>query len=116
MNIFEKGIKTEWEDEKNKKGHILILEYIVNEGLDKFLSRIDELWTKLIFLVIGETIPYSNNINGVRFVDKTKYGYNKSVMFKFEIWVNSLMKDEELEEIKKMLTDEFGCSRKIKPM
>ena len=49
MNIFEKGIKPEWEDEKSKKGHILALEYIVNEGLDKFLSRIDGLWTKLIF-------------------------------------------------------------------
>ena len=116
MNIFEKGIRPEWEDEKNKKGQILILEYIVDKGLDNFLSRIDDYWIKLIFSVIGETIPYSHNINGVRFVDKTKLSYNKSVMFKFEIWVNKDMKEKELEEIKKLLTKEFGCSGTIKPI
>ena len=116
MNIFEKGIKPEWEDEKNKKGKILTLEYIIEEGLDKFLSKADELWIKLICLLIGETIPYCNNINGIRFVDKTKLGYNKSIMFKFEIWVNSSMKEEELEEIKQLLAKEFGCQGTIKPI
>jgi hypothetical protein len=116
MNIFEKGIKPEWEHEKNKKGKILSLEYIINEGLDSFFSRADKLWIKLITLLIGETIPYSNNINGIRFVDKTKSGYHISVMFKFEIWVNKLMKEEELEEIKKLLSKEFGCSGTIKPI
>ncbi len=114
MNIFEKGIKPEWEDEKNKKGQILTLEYIVDKDLDKFLSKIDELWIKLIFLLIGENIPYSNNINGVRFVDKTKV--LKSTIFKFEVWVNKNMKDEELEEIKILLSKEFGCLGTIKPI
>ena len=116
MNIFEKGIKPECEYEKNQKGQILTLEYIVKEGLDNFLSRIDEYWIKLIFLVIGEEIPYSNNINGIRFVDKTKLSYNKSAMFKFEVWVNKDMQEKELEEIKKLLTKEFGCSGTIKPI
>ncbi len=114
MNIFEKGIKPEWEDEKNKKGQILTLEYIVDKDLDKFLSKIDELWIKLIFLLIGENIPYSDNINGVRFVDKTKV--LKSTIFKFEVWVNKNMKDEELEEIKILLSKEFGCLGTIKPI
>ena len=116
MNIFEKGIKPEWEDEKNKKGKILTLEYIIDEGLDKFYSKADELWIKLICLLIGETIPYSDNINGIRFVDKTKLGYNKSIMFKFEIWVNCSMKDQELEKIKQLLAKEFGCQGTIKPI
>jgi hypothetical protein len=116
MNIFEKGIKPEWEDEKNKKGKILTLEYIIEVGLDKFLSNADELWIKLICLLIGETIPHSNNINGIRFVDKTKVGYNKSIMFKFEVWVNSVMKEEELEEIKQLLAKIFGCQGTIKPI
>ena len=116
MNFFEKGIKPEWEDEKNKKGSILTLEYIVDKGLEEFLSRVDNLWTKLIVLLIGETIPYSNNINGIRFVDKTKFGHFKSVMFKFEIWVNKNMKEEELKEIKQLLYKEFGCQGTIKPI
>jgi hypothetical protein len=114
MNIFEKGIKPEWEDEKNKKGQILTLEYIVDKNLENFLSQIDGLWIKLIFLLIGENLPHSNNINGVRFVDKTRV--TKSVIFKFELWVNKNMKDEELEEIKQLLNTEFGCLGTIKPI
>ena len=116
MNIFEKGIKPEWEDKKNQKGNILTLEYIVDTGLDAFLPKVSQLWMKLITYLIGETLPFCNNINGIRFCDKTKFGYNKSVIFKFELWVNSSMKEEELEHLKKHLVSEFGCSATIKPI
>ena len=116
MNVFEQGIKPEWEDIKNQKGNVLTLEYIVDTGLDVFLPKVTELWKKLLLYLIGETLPYSDNINGIRFCDKTKFGYNKNVIFKFEIWVSSLMKEEELEELKKCLLTEFGCSATIKPI
>ena len=116
INIFEKGIRPEWEDNKNRKGHVLTLEYIVDTGLDVFLPKVTQLWIKLICYLIGETLPYGNNINGIRFCDKTKFGFNKSVIFKFELWANSSMKEEELEELKKHLTTEFGCSGTIKPL
>ena len=116
MNVFEQGIKPEWEDKKNQKGNVLTLEYIVDTGLDVFLPKVTELWKKLLLYLIGETLPYSDNINGIRFCDKTKFGYNKNVIFKFEIWVSSLMKEEELEELKKCLLTEFGCSATIKPI
>ena len=116
MNVFEKGIRPEWEDTKNQKGNVLTLEYVVDSGLDVFLPKVTELWVKLLLYLIGETLPYSNNINGIRFCDKTKFGYNKNVIFKFELWVNSKMKEEELEELKKHLTSEFGCSGTIKPI
>ena len=116
MNVFERGIKPEWEDKKNQKGNVLTLEYVVDTGLDVFLPKVTELWKKLLLYLIGETLPYSDNINGIRFCDKTKFGYNKNVIFKFEIWVSSLMKEEELEELKKCLLTEFGCSATIKPI
>lgn len=116
MNVFEQGIKPEWEDKKNQKGNVLTLEYVVDTGLDVFLPKVTELWKKLLLYLIGETLPYSDNINGIRFCDKTKFGYNKNVIFKFEIWVSSLMKEEELEELKKCLLTEFGCSATIKPI
>ena len=116
MNVFEKGIRPEWEDPKNQKGNVLTLEYVVDTGLDVFLPKVTELWVKLLLYLIGETLPYSNNINGIRFCDKTKFGYNKNVIFKFELWANSSMKEEELEELKKHLTSEFGCSGTIKPI
>ena len=107
MNIFEKGIRPEWEDNKNKKGNILTLGYTADNDMDRFLSMITDSWIKLICFLLGETIPYSNNINGIRFVDKSNISYNKSIIFKFEVWVNSSMKEKELEEIKKLLTKEF---------
>ena len=116
MNVFEQGIKPEWENKKNQKGNVLTLEYVVDTGLDVFLPKVTELWKKLLLYLIGETLPYSDNINGIRFCDKTKFGYNKNVIFKFEIWVSSLMKEEELEELKKCLLSEFGCSATIKPI
>ena len=109
MNLFEKGIRPEWEDEKNKKGKTLILEYVISSNLDQFLSLVTESWMKLICYLIGETIPHSNNINGVRFVDKTKFGYLKNIIFKFEVWVNSSIEDKELSDLKEFLTSSFGC-------
>ena len=109
MNLFEKGIRPEWEDEKNKKGKTLILEYVISSNLDRFLSLVTESWMKLICYLIGETIPHSNYINGVRFVDKTKFGYLKNIIFKFEVWVNSSIEDKELNDLKEFLTSSFGC-------
>ena len=118
MNIFQKGIKPEWEDKKNKKGNILTLSYnMKNEDVDNFLEQAQELWIKLICLLIGETLPFCENINGIRFVDKTKLGNkNNSIIFKYEIWVNSLMVDEQLEELKNYCTKIFECKGTIKPI
>ena len=109
MNLFENGIRPEWEDEKNKKGKTLILEYIINNDLDQFLALVTESWMKLICYVIGETIPHSTNINGIRFVDKTKFGYLKNIIFKFEVWVNSSIGDKDLSDLKQFLSNSFGC-------
>ena len=109
MNLFEKGIRPEWEDEKNKKGKTLILEYIINNDLDQFLSLVTESWTKLLCYLIGETIPHSNYINGIRFVDKTKFGHSKKIIFRLEIWVNCSIEDKELSELKEFLSNSFAC-------
>ena len=109
MNLFVKGIKPEWEDEKNKNGKVFILEYEIKSDLDKFLCVVNDSWIKLLLYLIGEQLPYTDKINGVRFVDKTKLG--KGIIFKFEIWVNNLMNEEkEIEDLKSFLSKNFGCS------
>ena len=109
MNLFEKGIKPEWEDKKNKGGKVLILEYIINQELEQFLNIVNQSWIKLLCYLIGETLPYSEYINGVRFVDKTKFGKAKNIIFKFEVWVNSSLEKNGLEELKQFLSKDFGC-------
>ena len=117
MNIFQKGIKPQWEDEKNKNGNILTLSYTPSSAdLDTFLPQASKSWIKLICLLIGETLPNCGNINGIRFVDKTKLGYKKSIIFKYEIWVNKNMKENELDELKQYCNELFGCEGTIKPI
>jgi hypothetical protein len=114
INLFQKGIRPEWEDDRNKNGYTLMLEYIVKDNIEQFYTLVTEKWVKLMCFLIGETIPYSNNINGIRFVDKTKFGYNKSIVFRFEIWVDSSIKENEVDELKKKLSTEFGCMATVK--
>ena len=117
MNLFEKGIKPEWEDVKNKNGKILTQEYLIESGLEQFLSNATEIWIKLMCALIGEAIPHCNYINGIRFVDKAKFGYFKSIIFRFEIWVNSEMEEKKAEELKSFLSENFGCTGiTIKPI
>ena len=108
MNLFESGIKPEWEDSKNKKGKVLTQEYLIETGLEEFLTKITEIWIRLICNLIGEIIPHCNNINGIRFVDKAKFGYYKNIIFRIEIWVNSQMNAQDVEELKKFLFDNFN--------
>ena len=118
INLFVKGIRPEWEDENNKDGNTLILEYTLKEYNETFYSLLTEKWLKLMLGLIGETIPYSNKINGIRFVDKSKIAKsnNKITIFRFEIWVGKSMTDKEIEELKDKLFSEFGCMATVKPM
>lgn len=109
MNLFVKNIKPEWEEEKNKGGKIFVLEYFVASDLEKFLELIKEAWTKLLCLLIGETIPNSLKINGVRFVDKTKVGSWKKTKFRFEVWVCKEITEKEIGELKEFLKTTFEC-------
>ena len=109
MNLFVKGIKPEWEDKKNKGGKVLILEYVISHELAEFLKLVSESWTKLLCYLIGDTLPHSEHINGIRFVDKTKFGKAKSIIFKFEVWVNSSIEEKEIDDLNQFLSNEFGC-------
>ena len=108
MNLFVKGVKPAWEDEQNKKGKTFILEYGIKSDLNSFLNKAQDIWMKMMCYLIGEQIPFSNNIHGIRFVDKTVIG--KKTVYRFEIWVNKFMKEKELDELKQFLSTTFEHS------
>lgn len=110
INLFEKGIRPEWEDEKNKGAKIFVLDYVVEDSnLNNFFGIISEAWTKLQCITIGETIPSNNFINGIRFVDKTKLSAYKKNMFRLEVWVNKGINDKDKEVLESYLKKEFHC-------
>ena len=112
INLFVKGIRPEWEDDKNKKGKIFILEYAVKYDLDVFLKTVAESWLKLVISLIGEEIPFSDYINGIRFYDKTRIG--KIPIYRFEIWANTSMSEDNIAELKTFLSKKYGCSATVR--
>ena len=110
MNLFQSGIRPEWEDEQNKKGKVLTLEYLVSTDLDKFMETVEKTWTSLMLSLIGENLFYSQYINGIRFIDKTQIGGGKRIMFRFEVWTNKNITEEELTSLKEYLGKNFGCA------
>ena len=68
LNFFAENIRPEWEDEKNKKGHTLTLQYEIKNlaEIQEFFEVIQRNWIYLILLVVGgsivgsEFVIYSN--------------------------------------------------------
>jgi hypothetical protein len=75
VGIFEHGIAPAWEDPANAKGSDVYAKITVPVDLLK------EIWDRLVFGVIGETIPHSGEITGVRIVEKYKG------VTKIELWL-----------------------------
>ena len=91
INLFHKGVKPAWEDEKNKKGKIFILEYEIKSDLNNFLIKAQEMWIKMMCYLIGEQMPYTSDINGIRFVDKTVFGKKYVLVLWSEKWGKSII-------------------------
>ena len=108
MNLFVDGVRPEWEDPNNEKGKIITLEYVISFKLLEFMVMVENAWRSLMLSLLGETLEYSEYINGIRFVDKTQI--SRKIMFRFEIWFSPNLPKEIVESTKKAYGDEFGCS------
>ena len=110
MNIFVDGIRPEWEDPKNNGGKYLQFEYQIKlEDINKFSNRASNAWKKLALNTMSENFDGSNFINGIRFIDKTQFERGKIIMFRFEIWLNKEIDEENLKKLVEYLKKELGC-------
>ena len=74
IGLFESGIEPLWEDPVNKSGSDFFFE------IDSFeFNKIKEVWDRIVFSLIGETLVYSEEIAGCRIVDRKR-------VYRFEIW------------------------------
>jgi hypothetical protein len=48
-------------------------------------------------------------INGIKFIDKTQFERGKIIMFRFEVWIDKSISENELKELTEYLKKEFGC-------
>ena len=110
MNIFVEGIRPEWEDPKNNGGKYLQFEYQIKlDDINIFSNRASNAWKKLALNTMSENFDGSNFINGIRFIDKTQFERGKIIMFRFEIWLNKDINEENLKKLVEYLKKELGC-------
>ena len=112
MNIFQEGIKPMWEDDKNKGGNYFQLDYQVQKDrMEEFANLANKYWKKLALCVMGGTLPYSEYINGIRFVDKTDFERGRIIMFRMEVWINKYLEADKVTELKNYLSKTLGCEK-----
>jgi hypothetical protein len=59
------GISPKWEDENNKRGHILSSTYEIKEieQVPELLKFLQKVWSNIVLLVLGESLEYSNYVS-----------------------------------------------------
>jgi len=102
LAVFENSSKPSWEDPTNCLGSD------INYRASLRIDQLKPVWDKLVFSVIGETLPSSEDIVGCRIVDKKK-------SYKLELWLkfdanNELFskKTSEIKQALKTLFPEFN--------
>lgn len=79
LSLFRHGVSPEWEDDINKHGGELRLEF------KSTLEFTQKLWDKLVFSVITGEFDQAEYVTGVRILDKSTSGRESN--FRIEIWV-----------------------------
>ncbi len=87
-SYFRKNIKPLWEDKDNING----FEYSFRININN--RTVDKDWLDIILKLIGD--PTLEFINGIRFVDSSKY---KKVMYRIEFWIRENENKKEIEQI-----------------
>jgi translation initiation factor 4E len=77
IGVFVDGVRPAWEDPVNEKG----CDVCVRKYSGDF-RKLKEGWDKLVLSVIGESLPYNQEIVGCRVVDKKQN-------YKFELWMST---------------------------
>ena len=74
IGLFEDKVKPVLDDQFNKNGS----NFSFSISLSDF-HKLKTIWDTLVFSLIGETLPYSEDIVGCRVIDRKS-------SYKFEIW------------------------------
>lgn len=65
MNVFVKGILPAWEDQVNKGGKCLQLEYKIDNEIQKFFAIVSEAWKTLMLNLMGENLPGVKDVSSL---------------------------------------------------
>jgi hypothetical protein len=98
VEYFKRGIEPKWEDPQNAKGGRFVF------PVNKTQENREELYTNLVFFLLGEDYEHAGHVCGFRFISPK----NNQSFYRVEIWVDFC--DENMELLKhyqQLLTDLF---------
>lgn len=78
VNEILQGVNPSWEDAANCKGGHFTIE--VDSKLGD--TGMDAIWENMVFELVGEMFPFSENITGFRYMNKPKKN-----QLKVELWL-----------------------------
>ena len=100
IGLFEDKIKPIWDDPGNKNFSRFFFD------LDaEHIDRLKDMWDRIAFCLIGETMHYSEDIVGTRIIDKKTF-------YRFEVWckfdANSQRLSEKCSLVKDSIRENLG--------
>ena len=98
IEYFRKGIEPKWEDPKNECGGRFVF------PVNKDVTNKDDIYSNLVFYLLGEDFNHSVHINGFRFISPK----NSQSFYRVEIWVDFDKENTEvLTHFQTLLTSLF---------
>lgn len=76
LSFFEKNTFPDWESKRNLNGNTITFKSHYSK------EEIDSIWLDSLVVLIGETCCHSENITGIRVIDRT-------VTYRLEIWLDT---------------------------
>jgi hypothetical protein len=89
IEFFKKDIEPRWEDPRNENGGRLVFQVAKSD-------KSNDIYTNLIFYLIGEKFEMSERLNGFRFISSKS---PSSVSFRAEIWFD--FNNDDIETLTK---------------
>mmetsp|Transcript_19599 Transcript_19599/g.32235 ORF Transcript_19599/g.32235 Transcript_19599/m.32235 type:complete len:206 (+) Transcript_19599:168-785(+) len=100
FSMFKSGIRPEWEDKANMHG----AEFFCRQAMAP--DNLDDAWEKLLLGLISEVIDPTDEVCGVRVVDKSKQGRST---YRLEMWFKT--RDKEMcDSLRQRLTKCLGMN------
>ena len=97
VSVFETGVIPAWEDPVNKTGCTVSVRRQVQP------EKIKEVWDRLVMSIIGESLPFSEQVVGCRVVSKQKFT-------KFEVWLKLTCAQDDFQVIVSSVVDALNAS------
>eukprot|EP00658_Telonema_sp_P-2_P050995 TRINITY_DN3901_c0_g3_i5.p1 TRINITY_DN3901_c0_g3~~TRINITY_DN3901_c0_g3_i5.p1 ORF type:complete len:490 (+),score=112.15 TRINITY_DN3901_c0_g3_i5:830-2299(+) len=104
-SLFRHGVQPEWEDPKNATGSELT---VSSETLD----QCDDWWESLLCALIGNVLPFGDELTGVRVIDKCRKG--SKPVYRLELWFTCDCDVKSLKTATKDVLDGFEGNFKLK--